>query len=62
LCLIHGLLKHLLLLGWGVIDGSRTGGQGMWYYMNTTAGLLTARIQDCSTAEALLIEKTKNKY
>jgi hypothetical protein len=34
----------------------------MWYYMNTTAGLLTARIQDCSTAEALLIEKTKNKY
>jgi hypothetical protein len=25
--------------------------------MNTTAGLLTARIQDCSTAEALLIEK-----
>ena len=54
--LIDGLLKQLLL-GRGIIDGSRTGGQGMWYYMNTTAGLLIARIQDCSTADALLIEK-----
>ncbi len=61
MCLIDWLLKQLLL-GLGIIDGSRTGGQGMWYYVNTTAGLslLVARIQGSSTADTLLVE-TKTK-